>query len=539
MIYSQPLLLGKLASRFNLLIYYMKNFKTDTEAKAKILEKWSFGFELEGLFSRELQSISLSTDHNYSSAGWKSDGSVHNVVADFSDFARIRGIHCSSCNDTGYYMQDCECDYECDYGSHEHGDGDCNNDACEEEGEVEQDHEHSEVCCDLEEHEHDEECLPCYSDDEYHEMSCEDCDGDTEEGNRASEFASPVYEDIDEALTELSKFNSETHAYNETCGLHFHIGAKNEKWQRQLWQLVGNMDLLERLHNEALGYCKCQKDRTLSQLDPNLQRSRFCEKTKTPLSLVMDFKNSQKYRFVRFHNEYKTLEFRFLSPCKHKVENVKKLLNTLLDFATSSDTVKEIGEAEIREEDSNIIEFIMKPRNQQEIEKYQLTRMEEKELLKRDLDRDFKIYLERNYGRIPYTELSESRKADLLVEVFISAHNVEGWGEYVGVRADHGRAYLDNLDLLDQLAYEKYVHQLSRMQSWQRDRGRTNNDEQITILGLTRQIVQPVMVNSRSSGTFIYGNNAEAWVTNEARINRQMSNYADARTIIDSIISNN
>lgn len=41
--------------------------------------------------------------------------------------------------------------------------------------------------------------------------------------------------------------------------------------------------------------------------------------------------NSIKYSFMNFHY-YKTLEFRFLTPCEHKVANVKKLLESLTMF---------------------------------------------------------------------------------------------------------------------------------------------------------------------------------------------------------------
>lgn len=467
----------------------MKPYKTDTEAKAKILEKFSFGFEVEGLFSSDLQKINLIGSGDYNHAGFKSDGSVHmdNEELPFSDLAQIGGGQCDNCDGSGYFRQDCECDYDCDFYEHDHSEN-CDAEACEEEEEEDEGHNHSEVCCSIDEHAHDEECLPCYDDDDAHEVSCDYCDdGERNGSGRASEFASPVYEDLNTALEQLSLFNSNTYAFNETCGLHFHIGAKNEKWQKQLWQLVGNYDLLERLHTEALTYCRCQKKRTLSQLDPNLGRSRFCEKTKSPLSLIFDFKGSTKYRFVRFHKEYKTLEFRFLSPCQHKIENVKKLIDTLLDFATSSEAIKEIGQAETRDTKKETLELTFSPRKAEEVEHERIEQLEQKELLKQDIEKDFKLYFMRNYGdSIPMRALADGNKADLYVEILMGVHNSPNWGRYMGHRADNGRAYLENLDLFDDLTIERYTNQLRRMRSEQlQPTSRySNRDEVLTIAGL-------------------------------------------------------
>lgn len=152
------------------------------------------------------------------------------------------------------------------------------------------------------------------------------------DGDWASEYSSPIFESFDKVIEDLSKFNENTHHWNITCGLHFHIGIKGGNW-KQLWSATSNFTFLKKLHSEALKYCDCQKQR----LNDDNREDRYYGFWKNSKDLIYRTKRGSKYSFIRFHNGYGTLECRFLSPCEHKVENVAKLLNSLTDFLGSSE----------------------------------------------------------------------------------------------------------------------------------------------------------------------------------------------------------
>lgn len=169
------------------------------------------------------------------------------------------------------------------------------------------------------------------------------------EGSSSTEYESLVYPSFEECLKDLKKFTPKTHIFNETCGLHFHIGLKGQENketitdnfgniinQNKLFSLGSNLDYLKSLWGNAKTWCDCQKTR----LESN-RAERFCAIYRDS----KDLKNSttgvreQKYRMVRFHREYNTLEFRFLCPCEHKIQNVIKLLNNFTGYLGRKETI--------------------------------------------------------------------------------------------------------------------------------------------------------------------------------------------------------
>lgn len=325
-----------------------------TPEKQAVLDKLTFGFEIEGYFARTLQDLNLKSSYGKRRARYQQDGSVHVSTSDapFSEFAITGNATSADIAEQDEQEYRIDCDY-CD------GNGDISNECdCYEEG-------NTNLICDIvesesEAHEHDDECYEpmCQNDDDYHVSDCYECSGrgwfnDDEyqgDNNPATEYASAVFSDLSLALDDLERFNNKTHLYNESCGLHFHIGTRSGRDQKKLWALVGNMEFLKSLHDLALTFCKCQKERLENT-------TRFCEFYETPENLIAEFQNSEKYRFVRFHKDYDTLEFRFFTPCKHKVENVQKLVNAILDFAITSESYH----AEAKTDDTEHVENILLP----------------------------------------------------------------------------------------------------------------------------------------------------------------------------------
>ncbi len=159
------------------------------------------------------------------------------------------------------------------------------------------------------------------------------------EGTVSSEYATDVFQDFPACLEALKKFTKKNHIWNETCGLHFHVGLKGStdlnKHYRKLFAIACNKSYIEELAKEALTWCDCQKSRL-----GNTDRSRFYLPYGSAREMISASKGSHvKYRFVNFHPRYKTLEFRFLCPCEHKAANVVKLMNSLTGYLARKESV--------------------------------------------------------------------------------------------------------------------------------------------------------------------------------------------------------
>lgn len=171
------------------------------------------------------------------------------------------------------------------------------------------------------------------------------------EGSIAREYASEVFQTLPEVLSSIKNFNSKTYAWNATCGLHFHIGIKGAQWQK-LWGTINNFSYLKQLCEEARHYCEHQKAR----LDSNWAERyyRFYEDRQT---LANQLHNGSKYSFIRFHPEYSTLECRFMVPCEHKVQNIRKLLESVTSYLGRTEKVKSFAVASTDKKDPVHFEF--------------------------------------------------------------------------------------------------------------------------------------------------------------------------------------
>jgi len=63
---------------------------------------------------------------------------------------------------------------------------------------------------------------------------------------------------------------------------------------------------------------------------------------------------SEKYKFMRNHKHYGTYEFRFFSPCEHKIENIEKFLNYFFTELDKEKSLKTTSVNLIPSEEKNI-----------------------------------------------------------------------------------------------------------------------------------------------------------------------------------------
>ncbi len=197
------------------------------------------------------------------------------------------------------------------------------------------------------------------------DINCEGCNGrgyyDGDEDNEcgdcggcgtinmvnesASEYASPVFASLKKLIAELELFDEERHAWGSGCGLHLHIGLKDKRQAQKdkFWSVAANFEFMDKLY-ELLSTkaCLCQAKRLRSRDTSYYQRFGSQNEIKQNLG----DRGSSKYRMVRLHPEYKTLEFRLLCPCQHKINNVKTVVSILLEYLNSNSEIEVKSEAE-------------------------------------------------------------------------------------------------------------------------------------------------------------------------------------------------
>jgi hypothetical protein len=134
----------------------------------------------------------------------------------------------------------------------------------------------------------------------------------------------------------LSLFTDDNYTYNMSTGLHLHIGLK-KVGGRILQGALCDFKLISKLQKIALTeMCDCQKERLRDE------NNYYFNLAKTKNSLINNYRTQTKYKFLRFHPSG-TLEFRFLKPCVHKIENVKKLIDEIIKYLNETQVIKKRG----------------------------------------------------------------------------------------------------------------------------------------------------------------------------------------------------
>lgn len=156
-----------------------------------------------------------------------------------------------------------------------------------------------------------------------HKVSCSD----------ETEVNLGVFNDLDELSEKLSLFkNGKTYWQDDRCGLHLHIKPKKDI--KITKGLFWDIELIKKLEEFAFNkLCSCIKLR---------ENNRFCESYDSFGSFYRDFKRNEKYRFVRNHPSG-TMEFRFFCPCQHKVKNVEKFIEYMIELLNKQEAKKSIS----------------------------------------------------------------------------------------------------------------------------------------------------------------------------------------------------
>ncbi len=156
----------------------------------------------------------------------------------------------------------------------------------------------------------------------------------TRGGDLATEYASPVFKNIEDLITCLRLFKRAEGLYygNSTCGVHLHIGLG--KGNRVLHNKFGTKEIMEQLQARFLPLvCDCVKARVAENHWCNMHKD-FVEGRAT---------NGGKYFAVNLHNSG-TIELRLFAPCSHLIANIQKVLTEFFrvgyrDFASEPNAI--------------------------------------------------------------------------------------------------------------------------------------------------------------------------------------------------------
>jgi hypothetical protein len=151
---------------------------------------------------------------------------------------------------------------------------------------------------------------------------------DRDDLDSCTEYNVGIFNNQEDLITAVEVFkNKKNYFMDESCGLHLHIKPKFLGSKEVFWDFT----LIEKLEKYAFStLCKCQAKR---------KRNRFCDIYRSNDDLIYETKNYEKYRFVRNHPSG-TLEFRFFSPCEHKVDNIQKFLKYLFRLLDKQEAKK-------------------------------------------------------------------------------------------------------------------------------------------------------------------------------------------------------
>lgn len=168
---------------------------------------------------------------------------------------------------------------------------------------------------------------------------------DYDDDTQLREITIGIFRRKEDLFDVLDVFDKKTYYYNETCGLHLHIKPIKPEisYDFKSYVLVKKLakfikkELCQECQNRIVGYKYCQQYTTMNQT-------------------FSDFWRKEKYKIMRVHPSG-TFEFRFLSPCEHKTENVKKLLSFIEKTILSLKTLQKnttIGESKMLKLNQNL-----------------------------------------------------------------------------------------------------------------------------------------------------------------------------------------
>ena len=134
----------------------------------------------------------------------------------------------------------------------------------------------------------------------------------------------------------LSNFQKPDFACDNSCGLHLHISIDDLDY-KTLWGVASDWEFLKKVKKFAIAnFGEKQLERSQSG-----QYGRYSADYIDKFDLIRsstEKNRDEKYRIVRFHNEYKTLEWRFFAMYddpKINIKNINMFLGLFLEQINS------------------------------------------------------------------------------------------------------------------------------------------------------------------------------------------------------------
>ena len=164
-------------------------------------------------------------------------------------------------------------------------------------------------------------------------------------GSFSTEYASPIFRNLDSAIAQLALFTKPNYYSNKSCGIHFHIGYGKNK--NALFNKFMDEPILLQLQKQFLPLmCKCVTERISGG------NAHWCNLHD---NFYKGFASFDKYKAVHFHTGYNTIELRLFAPCKHLLNNLRAVLTEFYrvgyrDFNHESETICGIFNAEHKTE---------------------------------------------------------------------------------------------------------------------------------------------------------------------------------------------
>ena len=155
------------------------------------------------------------------------------------------------------------------------------------------------------------------SNGEFEPAEYENNNGDMYEIN---EVAMGVFDRFERLQEYLAKFkNGKNYLSNDTCGLHIHI---KPKMKMQLKDMCFDKDFILKIQEYSKLLCAHIGDRVAN--------NHFCQPQFTFRNMFNNYRHKTKYAFMGNHPQG-TIEFRFLSACEHKSQNVERFFQYFIE----------------------------------------------------------------------------------------------------------------------------------------------------------------------------------------------------------------
>lgn len=147
------------------------------------------------------------------------------------------------------------------------------------------------------------------------------------------ECAIGVFKKFKDMLKAMSFFeNDNNYFYDTSCGLHIHI--KPIQHHKELKAMILDYNLILNLQSWVKNnLCNCNNNRLL-------HNNNYCQNYTSFKNAHYSVAHNDKYKFIKNH-ESGTVEFRFFSPCEHKIDNVSIFFDYLFKILSKTKPLKE------------------------------------------------------------------------------------------------------------------------------------------------------------------------------------------------------